>query len=255
MTKRHAYSPKQTVDAETNRTIMVDARHIHRCIAVVAGLLIIAAAWALVAVYQLGLSGSAVGDVSVRFFDLDEERGFPAAFSFVLLLAAGGTAFLSTWAGGADPSIAQYSGRWRLLALALVFVAFDEAFILHEWINGYLSARFGLTGFLYYAWVIPYGIGALLMGALMVAPLSALPRRTATLIVLGGMLYVLGAAGVEMVGGQLMSSGAPMHLYEAEIVVEELLEWAGVWVFIGGMLELLAGTTFRFGVKAVKPPR
>jgi hypothetical protein len=255
MTTPTTHEPNETADAGINRTIMIDARHIHRCIAVIIGLLIMAAVWALVAVYPLDLGGTAVGDVSVRLFDLDEERGFPAAFSFTLLLAAGGAAFLTTWAVGAEPSIAQYSGRWRLLALALAFVAFDEAFIIHEWINGYLRATFDLTGFLYYAWVIPYGIGALVIAALMVAPLSTLPKRTAGLLVVGGMLYVLGAAGAEVFGGQLKSSGAPMYLYEAEIFVEELLEWAGLWVFIGGMLELLGGTTFHFGVRAVNQPR
>lgn len=250
MANKIAHDPREAVDSEADPAIIIDTRRIHRCIAITVGLLVLAAAWALVAVYQLDLTGSAVGDVSVRFFDLDEERGFPAAFSFVFLLAAGGAAFLSTWAVDAEPSIARYSGRWRLLALALAFVAFDEAFILHEWINGYLISRFDVTGVLLHAWVIPYSIGALLIAAVMVAPLRALPRRTASLLVVGGALYVLGAAGIELIGGQLKSSGAPMYLYEAEILVEELLEWAGVWIFIYGMLQLMAGTTIRFEVRS-----
>lgn len=240
---------EHAVDPQPRGVIVIDPATVHRCIGIAIGFLVFAAVWALVAVYPLDLAGSALGDVSVRLFDLDEEQGFPAAFSFLLLLATAYAVLLSTWANASEPSITRYAWRWRLLALALAFVAFDEAFAIHEWISGYLRATFGFSGFLHFAWVIPYGIGAMAVAAVMVKPLSALPRRIAAVLVAGGACYVLGAAVIEMVGGQLVSSNAPIYLYEIEILVEELLEWAGLWIFIAGLLQLLSGASLRMHVR------
>lgn len=250
MFEKTASHPQRPVDVtDVNSTITVDIGHIHRLIALTIFALTLAALWALLAVYRLGLSGSAIGDTSVRLFDLDGEQGLPAAFSFLLLLATGGTVFVTTWAAQTNAAIARHSRRWRLLALALVFVAFDEAFVIHEWISGYLRTTFDLSGYLYHAWVIPYGAGALVLGALLVRPVLALPRRTAVLLVGGAACYVLGAAGLEVIGAQIVSSDASSFVHELEVFAEELMEWAGVWLFLTGMFSLLADTSVRVTIR------
>jgi hypothetical protein len=62
-------------------------------------------------------------------FSLDGERTVPAAFSAVLLLAAGVLAWRVGAAGG-DGFGSQ--GVWRFMGGFLVFMAFDELLAIHE---------------------------------------------------------------------------------------------------------------------------
>lgn len=233
------------LDMDVDRTIMIDPAWIHRFIAIVTGLLVVGAGWYFVAEYALGLGDTVIGSVSRRLFNLNGERGLWAGCSSMFLLTTATAVFLSTWAHGAESSLTTYSRRWRLLAFAMAFLAFDEAFRIHEWIDRVLRARLELTGFLHYGWVIPYGVAAATIAVLMARPLSALPRRDAGVLLAGGLCYVVGAAGAEMIGGQLATVNAPMYLREAEVVVEEMLEWVGVWVFFAGVLRLLSGAALR----------
>jgi hypothetical protein len=236
-------------DSPPDNSIVVDVKQIQRGIAMAVGALVLGAIWTLTALYTLGLGDTIVGKISVRLLDLDEERGIPAAFSLLFLLATAGAVWLSTWAATAEPSITRYPWRWRLLSLVLVGIGFDEAFVLHEELSGYLRATFDATGPLYHAWVVLYGAGALVIAAFMIPPLAALPRRARTLMLAGGACYVLGAAGMEMIGAQFRENNAAMYLRETEILVEELMELGGVWLFFSGVLTLLRQAILRFDVR------
>ncbi len=248
MTKALTDRPAGPVDARRGGALQIDPARVHRCIAVVTGLLVVGAAWALVAEHQLGLVDTPVGAASRRLFHLNRERGLWAGFSSLFLLTTALTVLVATWADDAEPSMSAHARRWRLVAFTMAFVAFDEAFRFHEWIDGFLRAQFELTGFLHFAWVIPYGLAAMVLAGLMITPLSALPRRAAALLIAGGSCYVLGAAGAEMIDGQLYTIDAPVWARETEIFVEEMLEWAGVWVFFAGVLRALSGATLRMHV-------
>lgn len=248
MTREFTGRAAPSIDPDVGRTVVIDVGRVHRFIAVVTGLLALGAIAALVIQYPLGFGDSTVGAAARRLFGLNAERGLWAGSSFLFLFVTAVAVFLSTWADNVEPSIAMHSRRWRLLAFAMMFVAFDEAFRVHEWISGFLQTRLGLTGFLHFAWVIPYGAAAAAIAVLMARPLSALPRRTAALMVTGGFCYVLGAAGAELIDGQLRTINAPTYLRETQIVIEETLEWAGVWTFFAGVMRLLSTATLRVQV-------
>ncbi|HEX6257500.1 MAG TPA: hypothetical protein VFZ70_16945 [Euzebyales bacterium] len=248
MTRELTDRAGHSTDADVGRTLVIDVVRVHRFMAIVTGLLAVGAAAALVIQYPLGFGGGTAGAAARRLFGLNGERGFWAAASFLFLFVTAVTVHLGTWADNVNPSVATHSRRWRLLALAMVFVAFDEAFRVHEWINGFLQTRLGLTGFLHFAWVIPYGAAAAVIAGLMVRPLSELPRRTAALMVAGGFCYVLGAAGAELLDGQLKTINAPRSVRETQIVIEEALEWAGVWMFFAGVMTLLSKATLSVAV-------
>jgi hypothetical protein len=65
----------------------------------------------------------------------------------------------------------------------------------------------------------------------------------------GGACYVLGAAGMEMIGAQFRENNAAMYLRETEIFVEELMELGGVWLFFSGVLTLLRQASLHFDVR------
>lgn len=74
---------------------------------------------------------------------------------------------------------------------------------------------------------------------------SKLPRRSRWLFVLAGALYVGGALGVEALSGrQEWLHGGHTAGYHAVITVEELLEMAGLVVFIFALLDYI-GRRFR----------
>jgi hypothetical protein len=227
----------------------ISTRRVHTAIAVIIAIVVAGAAWTLVADLHLGLGQTLTGRASRRMFNLRKEGGLAAALSFLLLLGAAGALWLATWASDDDSPMARYRPRWRLLTLALVAVAFDEAFAFHERLNGPLREAFGLSGVFTFAWVIPYSFAAIALAMAMIGPLRALPSRTLRFMLAGGACYVLGAVGMELLGGHLMSVGVPKYVYEAEVFVEELLEMVGLWLFTAGALTLVRGRDLRLSIR------
>ena len=230
-------------------TAPITARRIHQVIGAAFAVIVVGALWTLVADMQLGLGDTLTGRASRRMFSLRKEGGFPAALSFLLLLGAAGSLWFATWASDEGSALARYRPRWRLLALVLVTAGFDEAFAFHERLNVPVREALGVSGVFMFAWIIPYSIGALALAVAMIAPLRALPRRALLFMLAGGFCYVTGAVGMEMLGGQLKSAGVPRYVYEAEVFVEEVLEMAGVWLFIAGALALARGRDLRLAVR------
>lgn len=78
------------------------------------------------------------------------------------------------------------------------------------------------------------------LGVLYAGFILALPARIRNLCVLAGLLFVTGAAGLEMVGGLFASSsGQESFGFVAESTVEEFLEMLGITVFIYALMEYL----------------
>jgi hypothetical protein len=119
-------------------------------------------------------------------------------------------------------------------------LSLDETAQLHELSIAPLRERFHTTGFLYYAWIVPAGICVGIFASAYVGFLAKLPRPTARLIVLAGVLYVGGALGVESVSGKQASLyGEYSAGYHAIITIEELLEMSGLIVFIYALLDYM----------------
>ena len=143
------------------------------------------------------------------------------------------------------PSLHLY---WWGLSLIFLFLACDEAIMLHERLIEPIRDRFHLSGFFYYAWVLPYGIFALIIFALYLRFLLRLPREIAWLLVISGSMYVGGALGMEMVGGWYVEQhlGAEHTVRHSQIevafqTVEESLEMMGIVVFIYTLARYAAG--------------
>jgi hypothetical protein len=177
----------------------------------------------------------------IPLFDLDEEFNVPSIYSG---LALAFSAILLALIGSAEAKLGRlgYLAFWALLALVFLFLAIDETFELHERLESPVRSALKTTGVLYYAWVIPYGTAAVLLGLFCLRFLMRLPREIRVPMLISGAVYVSGAVGLEMIGGALAE-----HLEKPELdplwvlasTLEELLEMTGVVIFIHTLLSYL----------------
>lgn len=171
-------------------------------------------------------------DTAVRVLDVNQEAGLPAWFSTLLLFSTA----VSLWLL-ADRSALTDRSRWvrheRGLALVFVYLSLDEATSLHEQTAAPLRDAFDLDGVLSYAWVVLFVPLVLVVAVLYLGWLRSLPLAAARLVVVAGLLYVGGAAGVEMVGAGLDDAGQKYTPgYALVVTVEELGEMLGVLLML-----------------------
>ena len=176
-----------------------------------------------------------IHDLQLRV-SVDEEASIPALFSSVMLLLA--AALLAMIARA--PATARRAW-WAVLAGVFVFLAVDESVAMHEELMELMKPRTGGSGYLYFVWVVPYGVAVASLAVLYVPFLLSLGRRIAALFVPAGGRFVLGALGFEMLGGRVSSaSGLETFAYTALSTIEESLEMAGVVVFVYALLVYIA---------------
>jgi hypothetical protein len=165
--------------------------------------------------------------------DLDEERNIPSFYStLVVLLDAGLLVLLgSLYRSQRRPEV----GFWFFLACVFLFLAYDEAFSVHERIGKLIGGMIGSQRG-HFTWLAA-GIGfAALVGALSLRFVFRMPPRTRGLIVLSGTIFVAGAVGFEIIGGWRYAQALPtvQHpdaLYFACVAAEESLEMLGMALF------------------------
>lgn len=173
----------------------------------------------------------------VALLHFDHEGNLPTFFSALMLLLAGLLLLAIAFAEKAD----RWHRHWKGLGAVFVFLALDEAVMIHEQLMPVLRNSFGATGLLYFAWVIPYSVGLLLLLAIYARFILNLPPKTRSLFILSGGIYVFGALVVELFeGAQMERAGARNFLYQAMMSCEELLEMSGVILFIYALTDYIA---------------
>lgn len=161
-----------------------------------------------------------------RVLNVDAESSIPTWFSTVQLLSAAGLLLFVTLHH--RQVRASYTAHWSLLSLLFLAFSIDEAVSIHE--NSTLFLNQDVTGL---HWVEIGAVFTLVIAAVYIRFLAALPRKTCALFCLGGGLFVGGALGVEAIGfGVAAGSTFKVML----VGVEELLERTGVSVFIFTLL-------------------
>ena len=135
--------------------------------------------------------------------------------------------------------------EWLFLSLIFLFLSIDETASLHESLIKPLGNAVHTSGVLYYAWVIPYGLAALVFVFLYLRFLLDLPRTIMLLFILSGVIYVSGALGFEMLGGWYAERhGEVSIVYAMLYTFEETLEMAGIALFVYSLLKYIG---YRFG--------
>lgn len=182
----------------------------------------------------------------VYLFGLGADGNLPTLYSTLALLLAAALLAVVALRSPAE------RGYWWVLCAIFVFLALDESLELHEKLILPLREALHTTGLLYYAWVVPYGIAALLFALAYLRFLRRLPAQTALFFVIAGSVFVAGAVGMEMIGGLLAEQGhVGQPAYVAAQTLEEALEMGGIVLFNYALADYisrhLGGLAIRLG--------
>jgi hypothetical protein len=182
-----------------------------------------------------------------RLFDVNNENNIPTWYATITLLLCS----LLLWLISSIKSHHkdQYARYWKGLSLLFLFLSLDEAASFHE-----LLIPFGSTvqasGFLFFIWVIPGIIFALIVALIYFKFLMALPAQTRYLFVAAGVIYISGSVGFEMLGGYYFdmhikenvdayATGLPALSMAMILAIEEFLEMLGILVFLYALMSYI----------------
>lgn len=174
-----------------------------------------------------------------RLFYFDTEGNLPTVYSMLLLVMA--ALLLACIAAGQLQRRARFAFAWLALSLVFLGMAVDEVASIHESLTHPLRRQLGLAvgGWLHFSWVVVGAAVVLVLGIAFLPFLLRLPPDTRRRFVLAGFLYVGGALGMELVGGRTFVEQGEATLglsYAVASTAEELLELAGLLVFIRALL-------------------
>lgn len=214
-------------------------------LAILAGLIVLN----LVAIF-LTDGGTGPGQRVGQLFFLDRESNLPTLFNYLLLI--GIAALLALHATRAFNEGSRWRRHWAGLSVIFLVLAYDEASSLHERLVPIIRQIVEAKGFLFFGWIIPGAIVALVIGLVYLRFVLAMPRTVALLTILGGALYVTGTLGVEAISGAYASRhGTDTVGYLLITTVEESLDMLGLITFGYGLLRLLAGPDGRLRLAGV----
>jgi hypothetical protein len=138
----------------------------------------------------------------------------------------------------------QFGRRWIWLLLSglFCFLAIDEYFSIHEPLAHYLRTMLDTSGVFFYAWIIPYGTGVIVLAMLMLPVLWKLDNKTRFWFITSAITFISGSIGLEMIEGwyfEMMQQKDVVYFWM--MTAEETIEMAGLVMLVYPSL-LLLGT-------------
>jgi hypothetical protein len=180
-----------------------------------------------------------LGSSRIALFELDREANIPTLYQTVTIMLC--AALLAVIAIARKRENKREYLYWAGLAAVFLFLSADETAGMHERMIEPLRNALNTSGVLYFAWVIPYGILLVAMMVIYSRFLFSLPLRFRYLIILAAILYVTGALGFELIGGQWTDLHGQENLtYTLITTCEEIFEMAGILVFIYTLMSYIA---------------
>lgn len=175
-------------------------------------------------------------DVFAKVFMRNSEDNLPTLFTFGLLLFCSLMLLLISIEQGGT----KWQLHWRVLMILFLLIAFDEAAAVHEKSIQVVRDTLDVSGWLFFAWVVPAWIFVIIFGLAYLRFLLALPKSSVGLFTLSGALYVGGALGIEMPGGAYAEvHGQDTFAFQMIATVEEVLEMAGLALFAYALVRFL----------------
>jgi hypothetical protein len=174
---------------------------------------------------------------AAKMVNLDRERNLPTLFNVCLFLLNAGL-LLITYDN--RRAVREPDRVWALLSGIFAFLALDEFGSIHEQLNQPMRNAFNLPGIFHFAWVIPYGILASIVGSIVFPTLLKLRPSVRKWFFIAPVVYISGA-----IGGQLLAAMTHVpvsetnFLYGCFVAFEELCEMSGLALFGYGLLRLI----------------
>ncbi|MGI9553141.1 MAG: hypothetical protein ACR2MT_18180 [Aurantibacter sp.] len=175
-------------------------------------------------------------------FDFNKEANIPTFYSAVSLLVCAFLLLYIYWMANRGKN-KKHKPYWLLFSLIFAFLAIDEIASIHEVLTVIIRNSYSFSGFLYYAWVIPYVMGTVLLGFIIIPFLSSLPKNIRSLFITAGLVFLSGAVGMELIGGMQDELYGKLNLeYMIYYTLEEFLEMLGTAIFIYALLTHIANS-------------
>ena len=171
------------------------------------------------------------------YFNFDQEANLPSLYSTLTLGFC--SYLLAVIATYKRKNRGKYVKHWKGLSLIFLFLAIDEACSIHELLIPILRGVINAEGVLYFPWVIPGFCLVIVFLVVFRKFILALPDKTKTKFLSAGTIYILGALGMELVGGYIADNYGYSTIYGIASSIEELLEMFGIVIFINALLTYL----------------
>jgi hypothetical protein len=219
-------------------TLRVTPDSVTRMLGIIAMALLMAHAGVVVALY---FDRPTVKGL-VPLFDVERELNIPSFFAtLILLIAAGLTAVIHTIERRLH---AAHTVMWAVLAGGFFYMAFDEAFSVHDKYWGPFARKMlsgvSLDGFFAFAWVI-VGIPLVAVLGLLFWPfLRGLHRLVRRRFIVAAAVFLSGAIAFEMLSANWVATVGTVVGYKLIAGVEEAFEMAGIIIFIWAAMHHLA---------------
>jgi hypothetical protein len=176
----------------------------------------------------------------IELVDFDYEGNLPSFYSAIALFMA--ASLISIISFQKQHESATYKHHWTLLALIFFWLMLDEALGLHEELGDMVEGLnlFAAEGFLYFAWVVPYGVLLVAFAFSYLKFTLSLPPKTRNLFFLAGSLFITGAIGFEIISAREADlNGSTSMLYSTLYTIEELCEMLAIVLFIFALLDYI----------------
>lgn len=167
----------------------------------------------------------------INLFNLDIESNFPTWYAALSLMFC--STLLLIISAAKRKSKDRYFFHWLFLGIIFLVLATDEMIQLHEQVTTPIREILHTTGYLYITWVIPAIIFGIVFLVAYFKYLLHLPRNFRFLFIISGVIYILGAIGLEIISSNhIYFYGQNDFSYALLTTVEETLEMTGVLFFI-----------------------
>jgi hypothetical protein len=224
-------------------TFALDVSRLQRLLCWLVGGLILASFGAqLLKVRGTGLDLAAL-------FDSDQKANLPTGYKILALNASAVIVWLIALSAARtrDP----WSGKWRLLAGVMTFLALDETASMHQKLSSFTQRRFETEGVIEHGWIILYVPAAAVVACLLWRFATQLPRPTRTRFFLAAVLFGGGSGLLEPAKGVLAEGSAPFYFVAA---TSDSLEEIGLAVFLVAALRTLQARSPRIEIALTDPP-
>lgn len=218
--------------------IEISPKKVFTVLLVIISVLLLANSMGIIAKYFFHSDDTRFLGGLITMLDFDTENNIPTLYS-TFILFVNSLLFLiialSRKQNGTDYV------AWLGLMFGFFYLSLDEILGIHERLDHMIRAVFDMSGVLYYAWVIPYGVIAAVVGVIYLPFLLKLPKKIRILFVVSGIVYILGAIGFEMLGGMQDEQFGEENLFYAVLYTfEELLEMLGASLFVYSLLAYMS---------------